>query len=161
MTRACNIAPLVFVAVLALVPAVADDFQLSVLALIFLFAYAGIAWNLMMGLAGQLSLGHALYFGVGAYVVAVLAEKYGITPWLGMPVAFVLAAALAALVGALGFRFSVRGVYFALLTIAFAEFTRIAFEHWDFVGKTGGIFLRALGPDNRPLISLRGGATFF
>jgi branched-chain amino acid transport system permease protein len=115
----------------------------------------------MMGFAGQLSLGHALYFGIGAYTVAVLAGRYGVTPWLGMPVAFVIAAAAASLVGALGFRFAVRGVYFALLTIAFAEFTRITFEHWDFVGKTGGFFLRALGPDNRPLVSLRGGATFF
>ncbi|MCZ7562723.1 MAG: branched-chain amino acid ABC transporter permease [Burkholderiales bacterium] len=150
-----------FLAVLALVPAAADDFQLSVLALIFLFAYIGIAWNLMMGYAGQLSLGHALYIGVGAYTVAILAERYGVTPWLGMPVAFALCAALAALTGALGFRFAVRGVYFALLTIAFAEFTRIVFEHWEFVGKTGGFFLRALGPDNRPWSSLRGDATFF
>jgi branched-chain amino acid transport system permease protein len=147
--------------VLAAAPAVADDFQLSVLALILLFAYVGIAWNLMMGFAGQLSLGHALYFGVGAYTVAVLAGRYGVTPWLGMPAAFAVAGAVAALVGALGFRFAVRGVYFALLTIAFAEFTRITFEHWEFVGKTGGFFLRALGPDNRPLVSLRGGATFF
>jgi len=161
MTGRQQAAAAAFLSVLAVLPAVADDFQLSVLALIFLFAYVGIAWNLMMGFAGQLSLGHALYFGIGAYTVAVLAGKYGITPWLGMPAAFALAAAAAALVGTLGFRFAVRGVYFALLTIAFSEFTRIAFEHWDFVGKTGGFFLRALGPDNRPLVSLRGGATFF
>lgn len=161
MTRVQQTAAAAFLLVLAGVPAVADDFQLSVLALIFLFAYVGIAWNLMMGFAGQLSLGHALYFGVGAYSVAVLAGKYGVTPWIGMPVAFVLSAAVAGVVGALGFRFAVRGVYFALLTIAFAEFTRIAFEHWEFVGKTGGLFLRALGPDNQALVSLRGGATFF
>jgi branched-chain amino acid transport system permease protein len=161
MTRAQKAAAVVFLVVLALVPAIADDFQLSVLALVFLFAYVGIAWNLMMGFVGQLSLGHALYFGIGAYTVAVLAAKYDITPWLGMPAAFVLAAVVAALVGALGFRFAVHGVYFALLTIAFAEFTRIAFEHWDFVGRTGGLFLRALGADNNPLISLRGGAKFF
>jgi branched-chain amino acid transport system permease protein len=161
MTRAQRAATAVFLVVLALVPAIADDFQLSVLALVFLFAYVGIAWNLMMGFVGQLSLGHALYFGIGAYTVAVLAVKYDITPWLGMPAAFVLAAVVAALVGALGFRFAVHGVYFALLTIAFAEFTRIAFEHWDFVGRTGGLFLRALGADNNPLISLRGGAKFF
>ncbi len=160
MTRT-KLAVILFLAALALVPALADDFQLSVMALIFLFAYVGIAWNLMMGFAGQLSLGHALYFGVGAYTVAILAGKYGLTPWIGMPAAFVLSAAAAALVGALGFRFAVRGVYFALLTIAMAEFTRIVFEHWDYVGKTGGLFLRALGPDNRPLVSLRGGATFF
>ena len=150
-----------FVALLAAVPLVADDFQLSILALIFLFAYVGQAWNLMMGLAGQLSLGHALYFGVGGYTVAVLAGRYEVTPWLGMPVAFVLCAALGTVVGALGFRFAVRGVYFALLTIAFAELGRVLFEHWDFVGKTAGFFLPALGPDNVPLVTLRGGARFF
>lgn len=161
MTGTQRIAAVAFLGALAALPAFADDFQLSVLALIFLFAYVGTAWNLMMGFAGQLSLGHALYFGVGAYAVAILSGRYGVTPWLGMPAAFVVAGALAALVGTLGFRFAVRGVYFALLTIAFAEFTRIAFEHWEFVGKTGGFYLRALGPDNLPLASLRGGATFF
>lgn len=146
---------------LGAVPLFADDFQLSVLTLIFLFAYVGQAWNLMMGFAGQLSLGHALYFGVGGYTVAVLARYYGITPWLGMPAAFVISAGLGLVVGALGFRFAVRGVYFALLTIAFAELTRVLFEHWDYVGKTGGLFLSALGADNSPLVSLRGNATFF
>ncbi|MBM3506094.1 MAG: branched-chain amino acid ABC transporter permease, partial [Alphaproteobacteria bacterium] len=102
MTGRQQAAAAAFLSVLAVLPAVADDFQLSVLALIFLFAYVGIAWNLMMGFAGQLSLGHALYFGIGAYTVAVLAGKYSITPWLGMPAAFALAAAAAALVGTLG-----------------------------------------------------------
>lgn len=156
-----TIAAAIFLALLALVPLFADSFQLSVLTLIFLFAYVGTAWNLMMGFAGQLSLGHALYFGIGAYTVAILAGKFAITPWLGMPVAFVLAGGSAALVGALGFRFAVRGVYFALLTIAFAEFTRILFEHWDFVGNTAGFFLRTLEADNNPLVSLRGDARFF
>lgn len=147
--------------VLAALPAVATDFHLSVLGLIFLHAIVGIAWNMMMGFAGQLSLGHALYFGIGAYIVAVLSERYGISPWVGMIPAFVVPAALGVCIGALGFRFSVRGVYFALLTIAFAEFARVLFEHWDYVGKTSGFFFAALTPKNRPLVSLRGGAMFF
>ena len=150
-----------FAVALALVPLLAGDFLLSVLALVFLYALVGIAWNLMMGFAGQLSLGHALYFGAGAYVVAVLGQRYAITPWLGMIAAFGISAALGLMVGALGFRFGVRGVYFALLTIALAEFARILFEHWDYVGATGGFFLSALGERNRPLVSLRGGAMFF
>ena len=149
------------VAVLALVPLFGNDFHMSVLALTFLYALVGIAWNLMMGFAGQLSLGHALYFGVGAYIVAMLSERYGVTPWLGLPVAFVACAGLGLIVGALGFRFGVKGVYFALLTIAFAEFARILFEHWDYVGRTGGFFLSALTPRNQPLLSLRGNAVFF
>lgn len=146
---------------LCAVPLVADDFQLSIFALIFLFASSGQAWNLMTGYAGQLSLGHALYFGLGAYTMAILAQKLGLTPWLGLPLAFAVGASLGALTGALGFRFAVRGVYFALLTIAFAELARILVEHWSYVNGTGGLFLSALTPDNRPLFSLRGGATFF
>ena len=151
----------VFLATFALVPLFADDFQLSILALIFLFAYVGQAWNLMMGFAGQLSLGHALYFGVGGYTVAVFAQIFGLTPWLGMVAAFAVCALLGIVLGALGFRFAVRGVYFALLTIAFAELARVLFEHWDFVGKTGGLFLPAVTAQNNPLFSLRGSATFF
>jgi branched-chain amino acid transport system permease protein len=155
------LAAVLFVAVLALLPLVANDFYLSVLALVFLFAYLGQAWNVMTGFAGQLSLGHALYFGVGGYVVAVLAQNFGVTPWFGMIAAFLAAAIAGAIVAALGFRFAVRGVYFALLTLAFAEFARILVEHWDYVGATGGFFFRALAPTNVPLVSLRGGATFF
>lgn len=147
------------VAAFCAAPLVANEFHLSVMALIFLFAYVGIAWNIMMGFAGLLSLGHALFFGVGGYVVAVLSERYGVSPWFGMIPAFLLPAALGAAIGALGFR--VRGVYFALLTIAFAELARILFEHWEFVGKTGGFFLKAVTEANNPLVSLRGGAHFF
>ncbi len=153
-------AALVFVAALALLPLGASDYLLSALTLVFIAALVGIAWNLMMGFAGQLSLGHALYFGVGAYTVAILAERYDVTPWIGMGMAFAAGAAIALLIGALGFRFAVRGVYFALLTIAFAEFGRIVFEHWSFVDGTGGFYLKALSATNVPLISLRGGARF-
>ena len=73
-----------FTAIAAVLPAVFGDFYLTVLSLVFLSAFVGIAWNLMMGFAGQLSLGHALYFGIGAYVVALLSERYGVSPWLAM-----------------------------------------------------------------------------
>jgi len=155
------VAGAVFAATLLLLPLVVGDFHLTVLALIFLAAIVGIAWNLMMGFAGQLSLGHALYFGLGAYVLAILSERYEMSPWLAMLPTALIPAAFGVAVGALGFRFAVRGVYFALLTIAFAELARILFEHWDYVGKTGGFFLKALTAQNRSLLSLRGGATFF
>lgn len=155
------IAAAAFFAALGLLPLVFGGFYLSVLSLVFLSAFVGIAWNLMMGFAGQLSLGHALYFGVGAYTLAILSERYGLSPWLGMIPAAAIPALLGIGIGALGFRFTVRGVYFALLTIAFAEFARILFEHWDYVGKTGGFFLKALTPENRPMTSLRGSAMFF
>jgi branched-chain amino acid transport system permease protein len=142
-------------------PWLLDDFVLSVLTLVFLFASVGLAWNLMMGYAGQLSLGHALHFGAGAYAMGLLITKLGVSAWLGLPLSFAAGAVLGALVGALGFHFAVRGVYFALLTIAFAELARILVEHWAFAGGNGGLFLPALAPDNQPLVSLRGGAGFF
>jgi branched-chain amino acid transport system permease protein len=161
MLRRQLIAAILFTGLMALLPLGLSDFHLSVLGLVFLYAIVGIAWNLMMGYAGQLSLGHALYFGIGAYIVAVLSERFGITPWIGMVAAFGAGASLGIAIGAIGFRFAVRGVYFALLTIAFAELARILFEHWDGIGKTAGFFLSALTPRNQPLLSLRGGAQFF
>ena len=72
-----------------------------------------------------------------------------------------LATAAGAVIGWLGFRFALRGVHFALLTIAFAEFTRVVFSNWEFVGNTAGLFLPTLPPDNNPLLSLRGDAVFY
>jgi branched-chain amino acid transport system permease protein len=156
-----NIAVAILLIVLCALPAAASDFQLSILALIFLFAATGQAWNLMMGYAGQLSLGHSLYFGIGAYVMGLLIQKLGLSAWAGLPSAFAVCAFFGAVCGAVGFRFAVRGVYFAVLTIAFAELARILFEHWEYSGATGGLFLGAVASDNNPLASLRGGATFF
>ncbi len=128
-------------AVLVALPLAADRYVLSVLTLIFYFAYVGQAWNLMMGYAGQLSLGHALYVGVGGYVAALLWLKLGIGPWLGVFAAVAAASAFGAAIGWLGFRFGIAGVYFALLTIAFAEFTRIGFDHLEVTGGAAGLFL--------------------
>lgn len=150
-----------FAATMACGPLVLDGYLLSLLALAFAFAFFGAAWNLMMGFAGMLSLGHGLYIGVGGYVVSVLLVAFGVTPWLGLPLAGLVCAALGAAIAWTGFRFAVRGVYFALLTLAAAEMARVLFEHWDFVGGTGGYFLPALGAGNVPLLSLRGGPDFF
>ncbi len=131
----------VLVVMLLAAPLALDRYFLSVLTLILYFVYVGQAWNLMMGYAGQLSLGHALYVGVGGYVAAALWVHYGIGPWLGVVPAIAIAAAFGAAIGWLGFRFGIEGVYFALLTIAFAEFTRIGFDHIPFVGGAGGLFI--------------------
>jgi branched-chain amino acid transport system permease protein len=127
--------------VLLVAPFVVNDYLLTVLILILYFAYAGQAWNIMMGFAGQLSLGHAIYIGLGAYVAATLFIRFGVSPWVGLLGAIPVAAACGAIIGFLAFRFRVAGVYFAILTIAFAEFARIGFDHLDFVNASGGLFL--------------------
>ena len=146
---------------LLVAPLVADRYLVSVLTLILYFAYVGQAWNLMMGFAGQLSLGHALYVGLGAYVAALLWFYFGIGPWLGVFAAIAVAMAAGAVVGWLGFRFGVEGVYFALLTIAAAEFTRIAFDHLGFAGGSGGLFLPYEQQRLGEWWNLRGGQLLF
>ena len=95
----------------------------------------------MMGFAGQLSLGHALYVGLGAYAAAALYVHFGVSPWIGLWAAMVVSAAAGAVIGFLAFRFGVAGVYFAILTIAFGEFARIGFDHWSWLGGSAGFFL--------------------
>ena len=146
---------------LAAAPWLVNDYLLTVLITILYFAYAGQAWNIMMGFAGQLSLGHALYVGLGAYTAAVLYVDLGIGPWIGMIAAIAIAAACGALIGFLAFRFGVGGVYFAILTIAFAEFARIGFDHLGFVGASAGFFLPVANYARNDLWTLRGNPTMF
>ncbi|HEV2674617.1 MAG TPA: branched-chain amino acid ABC transporter permease [Aliidongia sp.] len=150
----------VFVLLLA-APWIAGPYLLSVLVLALYYAYVGQAWNVMMGFAGQLSLGHALYVGLGAYVSAALYVHGGIGPWLGAPIAAAVAALAGAAIGFLAFRFGIGGVYFALLTIAFAEFTRIGFEHIDWLGGAGGLFLPVVERGRLDIVDLRGGPRLF
>jgi len=152
---------LLFVAVMTAAPLVANDYLISVLILILVAAYIGQAWNIMMGFAGLLSLGHALYIGLGAYASAALFVHYGLSPWLGMPIGVAAAAAAGAVIGALSFRFQVGGVYFALLTIAFAEFTRILFDHLAWFGSSSGLFLPVANRASNDLATLRGAPVMF
>jgi branched-chain amino acid transport system permease protein len=142
-------------------PWFANDYLLTVLILILYYAYTGQAWNIMMGFAGQLSLGHALYVGLGAYATAALYVHFGIGPWAGLPVAILIAMACGAVIGFLAFRFGVAGVYFAILTIAFAEFARIGFDHFRWVGGSAGFFLPVANYAVSDLLNLRGKPVMF
>jgi branched-chain amino acid transport system permease protein len=147
--------------VLLIAPFLINDYLLTVLIVIFYFAYTGQAWNIMMGFAGQLSLGHALYAGLGAYVAAFLFTRYGIAPWIGLLAAIPIAAACGAIIGFLAFRFGVAGVYFAILTIAFAEFARIGFDHLAIVNASAGLFLPVAQYAHNDLWRLRGSPAMF
>lgn len=143
-------------------PLVADRYVVSVLTTVLWFAYVGQAWNVMMGFSGLLSLGHALYVGLGAYVSAALFVHFGIGPWLGLWAAMLAAMAAGCFIGFLGFRFGVRGVHFALLTIAFAEVARVGFDHIQWLGGSGGFFIPVTsGGGGDDLLNLRGSPTLF
>ena len=147
---------LVLLGFLVAFPFLGGAYALSVVTLILYLAYAGQAWNIMMGFAGQLSLGHSLYVGVGAYVAGGIFFHWGIGPWAGVWAAIALCTLFGLAIGFLAFRFGISGVYFALLTIAFAEFTRIAFDHMPWTNGAGGMFLRVAQRDTIDLLNFRG-----
>lgn len=131
------------------------------LILVLYFAYTGQAWNVMMGFAGQLSLGHSLYVGLGAYTAAALYVHFGIGPWAGVWIAILISMAAGLVIGFLAFRFGIGGVYFALLTIAFAEFTRVGFDHFMWVNGSGGFFLPVTQYSVNDPLNLRGSPMMF
>lgn len=148
-------------AALLAAPFLINDYLLTILIIILYFAYTGQAWNIMMGFAGQLSLGHALYVGLGAYTAAALYVHYGVSPWIGILAAVPIAMTAGAIIGYLAFRFSVAGVYFAILTIAFAEFARVGFDHFRWVGGSSGFFLPVANYTENDLWNLRGSPIMF
>jgi len=128
-------------AILMVLPAFLDKYLLGIFFMIFFYAYLGQAWNVLTGYTGHISLGHSLYVGMGAYVSTFLAMKYGLSPWIGMWAGGIIAAITGLVIGFLGFRFGLRGVYFVILTIAFAEITRLVVCHVSALGGFAGIFL--------------------
>jgi branched-chain amino acid transport system permease protein len=128
----------------ALVPAIVhNDYLLQVFFRIVLFAALGLAWNLVGGYAGQLSLGHVAFFGLGAYGLAILTAR-GVPVWVSIFLAAAVAAIFAAIIGRIVFR--LRGPYFTLSTIAFGEVLRLGATN---LSVTGG----AIGLSTPPLFS--------
>ena len=132
------------VALVAL-PVVLSPYVLTLFILIFFYAFLGQAWNIVGGYAGQLSAGHAAFVGIGGYTAAMLSIELGLTPWIGMVLGGALAAVLGAIVGYLGFRFGLRGFYFVLLTVAFAEICRIGVSNIDALGGPLGLYITFTG----------------
>jgi branched-chain amino acid transport system permease protein len=127
--------------ILLLLPLFLDNYALGIFVMIFYWAYVGQSWNVLTGYTGHISLGHALYIGIGAYATTYLAQTFGLTPWIGMLAGGIIAAVIALFLGFLGFRFGLRGVYFVIMTIAFAEITRLIVSHVEALGSFSGIFL--------------------
>jgi branched-chain amino acid transport system permease protein len=116
----------IVVALLALVPFLtASNVVLNFMVVALLIALVGQGWNVLGGYGGQYSFGHAAFFGTGAYVTAILQVRYGVNAWLGLVIGIAAGALVGAITGALSFRSGLRGSYFALVTLAFAEVLRI------------------------------------
>lgn len=116
----------------------------SALNFVMMALYAALlaqAWNILGGYGGQFSFGHALFFGTGAYVQAIAQMQFGLNPWAALPLAMLVSCAVGIFVGALSFRYGLKGSYFALVTLAFAEVFRILALSVPFTGAGVGLML--------------------
>lgn len=124
-----------------LVSVVQNAFVLHLLIMVFTSIALGLAWNIIGGYGGQLSFGHAAFYGIGAYTSTLLFVHFGVTPWLGMIAGGILAVITSLALGVPCFR--LRGTYFTLATIAFAEVLRILTVYFkELTGGSIGIVLQ-------------------
>ena len=132
------------IVMLALPQVVTSSFAIDIFIRILLFSFIGVAWNLMGGYAKQLSLGHAAYFGLGAYTSTIMQIDFGISPWIGMVAGGVVAAIASLPIGWLCFR--LRGPYFTIATIATAQALMLIFLKFrDFAWGAEGTTIPNLG----------------
>lgn len=122
---------------LALPFCVKDAYWINLAVLALMAAQVGAAWNLVGGYAGQASLGHAAFYGIGAYTSTLLLINFGWNPWLGVLAGGVVAALLSAVFGWSCFR--LKGHYFTMATIAVAEIVQIVVTNWDYAGAAVGL----------------------
>ncbi len=133
-------------AVLIAVPPLLPKYFLDVLISVLFTAYLGASWNILGGYAGQFSFGHAAFFGIGAYTSTLLLLQVGLTPWVGMLAGGGLAAAFGLLAGYLSFRYGLKGPYFSLVTLAFAEMLRVVAVNTKAVGSSLGLVVPSAQP---------------
>jgi branched-chain amino acid transport system permease protein len=129
------------VAIAALLVTLQSGVWLSVVMMTLYTVLLSQSWNILGGFGGQLSFGHALFFGVGAYAQAIAQLQWGWNPWLAMPFAIAMGTGVAVVVGAITFRYGLKGSYFALVTLAFAEVFRILAVSLPFTGAGVGLMV--------------------
>ena len=127
----------VFVLVFPLI--FSQPYHQHVMIMIFIYALMAQGWNVLAGYCGQISLGHAVFFGIGAYSSAFLFSTFHVTPWLGMLVGVVIAVVVAVAIGLPTFR--LRGHYFAIATLVIGEIGQTIFLNWETVGGATGIWI--------------------
>jgi branched-chain amino acid transport system permease protein len=127
---------------LVLVPfAIPSQFVVNLAMLTAFSALLGQSWNIAGGFGGLTSFGHAVFFGIGAYTAAILQTRFGLNPWIALPVSLALGAAAGAVIGTAAFRAGLRGSYFALVTLAVAEAFRILANSLDITKGGLGILI--------------------
>ncbi|HJQ61198.1 MAG TPA: branched-chain amino acid ABC transporter permease [Vineibacter sp.] len=124
-----------------------SNYAINIAFLVLVAAFLGQSWNIAGGFAGQMSFGHVVFFGTGAYASTILHVTYGWNPWAAWAVAIIAGGAVGAGIGVLSFRAGLRGSYFALVTLAFAEVFRILANSVPFT--RGGLGMLIKG-DQRP-----------
>ena len=129
---------LVLLLALAL-PGAIDSSHLNTVILVLMAAQVGVAWNIVGGYAGQVSLGHAAFYGLGAYTSTLVTIKLGINPWVGLVAGGAIASLLSLAFGWSCFR--LKGHYFAMATIAVAELVQIFFTEWEYGGAAVGLYV--------------------
>ena len=132
---------LVFTVLLVLLPFVPflgeNSFRMHIMILILLFAAMSQAWNIIGGYCGQVSFGHSVFFGIGAYGAGMAVVTYGVPPWPGILIGMVVAAVVAVVISWPCFKLS--GHYFAIATFAIVEIFNRGFLVWDWVGGALGL----------------------
>lgn len=114
---------------------------LNLLIFMMIIALTAQGWNVLGGYGGLSSFGHAAFFGTGAYTTTILQTSFDINAWVGLVCGVILGAAVGAMIGFLSFRAGLKGSYFALITLAFAEVLRILANSWDFTGGAAGMLV--------------------
>jgi len=120
-----------------------SPFMVNFGVLALFYAFIGQSWNIAGGFAGQLSFGHVVFFGAGAYASTILQLRFGFSPWLGLPASAVAGAVVGLVIGFLSFRAGLKGSYFALITLAFAEVLRIVANSVEITGGGLGMLIPA------------------
>jgi branched-chain amino acid transport system permease protein len=119
-----------------------SPYVLGILILATLYAYVGISWNIVAGFAGQLLIAHVIFLGIGAYTTIVLNNRFGVSPWIGIPAAGIVAGLLGVIVSFITLRYGLKADYFALFTIALMVTLKTIFLKWKFVGAALGLWLQ-------------------
>ncbi|HOV90133.1 MAG TPA: branched-chain amino acid ABC transporter permease [Syntrophorhabdaceae bacterium] len=129
---------IILLLILPLIPTfAANSFRMHIMILIMLFASMAQAWNIIGGYCGQVSFGHSVFFGIGAYGAGMAVVTYGGTPWLGILIGMIIAACVAVIISYPCFKLS--GHYFAIATFAIVEIFNRVFLVWDWIGGALGL----------------------